>query len=199
MTTEQVKARVPQIAFGRVDQFGSSKTSINPDFNSQVDKASFEGVRTVSLVFLDGRVISLWIGYDDSFKWKTLADFTKGITDSLKLPNAWRLKPRGERRMTCDGFQLAVMMVAGSPSLHITDESARQILNKRIEEAPESPEPAETRADPEIIPVIGDKQSKKYYRRDCPRYNEVPLPERVVFSSTEEAEKAGYKLAKTCP
>ena len=31
MTTEQVRARVPQVAFGRTDEFGLSKTSINPE------------------------------------------------------------------------------------------------------------------------------------------------------------------------
>jgi hypothetical protein len=211
MTTEQVRARVPHIIFGRVDQFGSSKTSLNPDFNPDVDKASFEGVRTVSLDFLDGRLTSLWIGYNDSFKWKTLDEFTNGITESLKLPKAWHAKPRGGRQMTCDGFQLAVIMVAGTPSLHITDELAQQTLNKRIEEAPDTPETgegqeaeegqerSEKHADPEVIPIIGDKHTKTYYRRDCPNYNDVPLKERVTFPTTEEAEKAGYKLSKTCP
>jgi hypothetical protein len=205
MTTEQVKARVPHIVFGRVDQFGSSKTSLNPDFNTQVDKASFEGVRTVSLDFLDGRLVSLWIGYNDSFKWKTLDQFTSGISESLKLPKAWRVKSRGGSQMACDGFQLAVLMVGGTPSLHITDELAQQTLNKRIEAAPdepeaqESPEQSETHADPEVIPIIGDRHTKTYYRRDCPNYNDVPLKERVMFHSTGQAEKAGYKLSKTCP
>ncbi|HEV7860542.1 MAG TPA: hypothetical protein VGO91_18130 [Pyrinomonadaceae bacterium] len=204
MTTEQVRARVPHIVFGPVDQFGSSKTSLNPDFNAQVDKASFEGVRTVSLDFLDGRLISLWLGYNDSFKWKTLDEFTGGISESLKLPKAWHVK-RGGRQMTCDGFQLAVQMVGGTPSLHITDELAQQALNKRIEDAPETQESqegqeqSETHADPEVVPIIADKHTKTYYRRDCPNYNDVPLKERVTFPTTVEAEKAGYKLSKTCP
>jgi hypothetical protein len=205
MTTEQVKARVPQVVFGRVDQFGSSKTSINPDFNPEIDKASFEGARTVSLDFLDGRLVSLWIGYHDAFKWKTLDEFTRGISESLKLPNAWHSKPRGGREMTCDNFQLAITLVAGSPSLHITDELAQQTLNKRIEDAPDVPESQEAQeqsekhADPEIIPIIADKHTKTYYRRDCPKYNDVPLKERVLFPTPQDAEKAGYKLSKTCP
>ena len=62
MTTDQVKERVPPIVLGQTNQFGLSRTSINPDFDSRFDKASFEGVRTVSLYFLDGRLIELWIG-----------------------------------------------------------------------------------------------------------------------------------------
>lgn len=62
MSTAQLKLRVPQVIFGRVDDFGVSKTSISPDFSPQIDKASLAGVRTVSFDFLDGRLTSLWLG-----------------------------------------------------------------------------------------------------------------------------------------
>ena len=88
MTTEQAKSRVPQLDFGRVDSFGVSKTSINPDFDPRIDKASLNGVRTVSLDFLDGRLTSLWFGYDSTFKWATVPDFVRGISQSLHLPDA---------------------------------------------------------------------------------------------------------------
>src|ERR1700674_5062245 len=52
MTYDQVKARVPPIQFGRADEFGVAKTSINPAFGPQFDKASFADVRTISLDFL---------------------------------------------------------------------------------------------------------------------------------------------------
>src|SRR5688500_201842 len=68
MTMDQLKARVPPVVFGRTDQFGLSKTSINPHFDSRFDASSFDGVRTVSFNFLDGRLIELWIGYDAGFK-----------------------------------------------------------------------------------------------------------------------------------
>ncbi len=34
MTREEVKAKVPQVAFGRKDDFGVSKTTINPYFDT---------------------------------------------------------------------------------------------------------------------------------------------------------------------
>ena len=46
MTYDQVKARVPPIQFGGADEFGVAKTSINPSFGPQFDKASFADVRT---------------------------------------------------------------------------------------------------------------------------------------------------------
>ena len=58
MTYDQVKSRVPQIQFGRVDEFGVSKTSISPFFDPRFDKASFADVRTISLDFLDGKLVT---------------------------------------------------------------------------------------------------------------------------------------------
>ena len=50
MTYDQVKARVPPIQFGRADQFGVAKTSINPSFGPQFEKASFADVRRMSVL-----------------------------------------------------------------------------------------------------------------------------------------------------
>jgi hypothetical protein len=130
MTVEQVKAVVPALEMGKQDELGLSKTSFSPDFNPKIDKAAFQGVRTVSLDFLDGRLFSVWIGYNETFKWKTIDEVTRAITQSLKLPGAWEAKARGQQ-LTCGDFQLAVTMVAGSPTLRLTDETARVIWEKR--------------------------------------------------------------------
>jgi hypothetical protein len=130
MTVEQVKGVVPALEMGKQDELGLSKTSFSPDFNPKVDKAAFQGVRTVSLDFLDGRLFSVWIGYNETFKWKTIDDVTRAITQSLKLPNAWETKARGQQ-LTCGDFQIAVTMIAGSPTLRLTDETAREIWEKR--------------------------------------------------------------------
>jgi endonuclease YncB( thermonuclease family)/methylphosphotriester-DNA--protein-cysteine methyltransferase len=47
--------------------------------------------------------------------------------------------------------------------------------------------------------VIGNKQSKKYHRPDCPGYRDMAEKNRVFFKSVEEAEAAGYKRAGNCP
>src|SRR6266403_217826 len=101
MTYDQVKARVPPIQFGRADQFGVAKTSINPSFGPQFDKASFADVRTISLDFLDGKLVTLWIGYESTFKWQKLDEFVSGMSKSLNLPAAWPPK-RGGQELRCD-------------------------------------------------------------------------------------------------
>jgi hypothetical protein len=194
MTTEQAKMRVPQVDLGRVDPFGVSKTSINPDFDSRIDKASLNGVRTVSLDFLDGHLTSLWFGYDSSFKWTTVPEFVTGISQSLHLPDAWRSwKIRGQK-LNCADFQMTVMIVAEGPSFHIIDDKAEEIIAAR-REAKEEQDAAAEEAEAEIV---ADKKARLYYPEGCLPADQINEADRIGFKSKEEAEKAGYKLAKGC-
>ena len=190
MTMDQVKARVPPVIFGRADQFGLSRTSINPHFDSRFDAASFDGVRTVSLSFMDGRLIELWIGYDAGFKWQKLDDFVAGFGKALGLPVKWQAKGRGQL-ITCDGVEVFASMVGGSPGLRITDTVADQTLISRREQAADEAEAAETA-------FIGDKQTRLYYPPGCAGASDVATANRILFKDLEEAQKAGYKPAKNC-
>jgi hypothetical protein len=187
MTYDQVKARVPPIQFGRPDEIGVAKTSINPNFDPRFDKSGFADVRTISFDFLDGKLVTLWIGYDPSFKWQTLDDFVAGMGRSLNLPAAWSQK-RGGQQMTCEGFSIFASIIAGSPSLRITDETAQETITTRREEAVAAAEAA----------VTGDVRTKLYYPSDCSARDSLPEASRVIFKDKDEAEKAGYKLAKDC-
>ncbi|HKS30173.1 MAG TPA: hypothetical protein VJS44_20280 [Pyrinomonadaceae bacterium] len=136
MNLEQVRAVVPSLEMGKPDELGLSKTSFSPDFNPKINKAAFQGVRTVSLDFLDDKLFSVWVGYNETYKWKTIDEIVRAVTQSLKLPNSWEAKGRGQQ-LTCGSFQLAVTMVAGSPTLRITDETARETWEKRRAEREE--------------------------------------------------------------
>jgi hypothetical protein len=195
MTTVQVKARVPQVAFGSVDDFGVAKTTINPDFDPQINKASLTGVRSISLDFLDGRMTSLWLGYDSTFKWQTIPDFVQGISQSLRLPDAWKpWKVRGQQ-LNCADFQMTVSFVAEGPSFHIIDETAEQTIAERRQAKEDQASAAE---EGESSEIIADKRNKIYYPEGCHPAREMKESDRVVFKNIEEAEKAGYKPAKNC-
>ena len=195
MSTAQLKLRVPQVIFGRADDFGVSKTSISPDFSPHIDKASLAGVRTVSFDFLDGRLTSLWLGYDGSFKWKTVPDFVSGISQSLHLPDAWRAwKVRGQK-LSCADFQMTVSIVAEGPSFRILDEPAEQRVAARRAAKEEQDAAIEEEAASEII---ADKSAKVYYWEGCNPTPEIKAQDRVVFRTKEQAEKAGYEPAKAC-
>lgn len=192
MTKDQVKVRVPQVVFGPTQAFGVLKTSINPDFDPRINKSTFAGVRTVSLDFLDDRLTSLWLGYDSSFKWHTVSDFIEGISQSLHLPHAWSpWKSRGQQ-LRCADFLMTVSFVAEGASFRILDETAEETLTARREaqQAESSEESSEE--------IVADRQSKVYYSQGCRPANEIKEAEIVTFKTSEDAEKAGYKLAKEC-
>jgi hypothetical protein len=141
MTVQQVKARLPNLVLGPTDAFGLMKTSFSPDFDPAIAKADYQGVRTISLEFLDGRLTSLWIGYNGSFKWQKLDEFVTGMGRALGLPSIWAQRSRGGQQLDCNDFQVTALTIAGSPSIHISDETARTTWENRQATAEEETEP----------------------------------------------------------
>jgi hypothetical protein len=198
MTKEQVKARVPQVIFAGDDEVGISKTTINPDFDPRIDKSSFSGVRSVSLDFLDSRLTSLWFGYDATFKWKSVSEFVEGISNKLKLPAAWKSWRVGGQQLKCADFSMTVSIVSEGISFRIMDGSAAELIAERREakEAERSARDEATQTDSE--PVMGDARTKTYFTAECPPEKTIELKDQIQFQSAEEAEKAGFKKAKSC-
>ncbi len=130
MTLEQFRTRAPKLIMRPADEFGATAINIYPENENNIDKASFDGIRTISLEFLDGRVVSLWVGYAPDFKWKTLDEFLSGMTRSLSLPDAWQTKARA-RQLSCDGFQVIATTIGGNPSIRLVDETAKRTLEER--------------------------------------------------------------------
>jgi hypothetical protein len=195
MTRDQVKARVPQVVFGRTNEFAVSKTSISPDFDPRIDKGSFPGVRTVSLDFLDDRLTSLWFGYDPTFKWQTVDEFVKGISQSLRLPDSWsQWRIRGQR-LVCTDFEITVSMLGEGPSFRILDRTAEETIAARRQAMEEE---AAALDEAHHAEIVGDKKSKLFYVGECGPPEGIKETDRVVFTSREDAERAGYKLAKHC-
>src|SRR5207245_4511627 len=64
MNFDQVKAREPQVQFGRADEIGVTKTSINPLYDPRFDKTRFANVRTIPFVFRNNKLTRFGIGYD---------------------------------------------------------------------------------------------------------------------------------------
>jgi hypothetical protein len=169
------------------------KTSINPPFEPSIDQSSYPGVRTISLDFLDGRLTSLWLGYDSSFKWQKADEFIAGISQSLQLPNAWRPWRTQGQRIHCADFEMTLTILGIGPSFRIVDDAAQQTLTARREakEALESADGESTTTE-----VVADRQQKTYYPEGC--QPDIKPANRVVFSSKEEAEKSGYMPSKSC-
>jgi hypothetical protein len=201
MTKEQVKALVPQTNFGRNDDFGVSKTTINPFFDPTIDKTRFPSVRSVSLDFLDERLVSIWIGFDETYKIQAVNEFAKAISESLHVPNTWAAGRGRGQQLRCDGFQLIVTTVAGGPSLRLLDVQADDTIAARRQEKEERDVAAETAAqngETEDVRVTADRKTKTYYPAACESAKDVSVDNRLIFKNADEAQKAGFKLAKGC-
>jgi hypothetical protein len=187
MTMEEVKKALPLIQFGRADRIGVMRTSFNPHFDPRVENAAFPDVRTISLDFLDSRLATVWIGYESTFKWPKLDTFVSNFSQSLGVSPNWQTKRNG-RELDCDGFSIFAQMIAGGPSLRISDGVAQNLAESRLAEAIDADEKQ----------VVGDNRTKSYYPSDCPEKDSVPPANRTIFKNKEEAEKAGYRLSKDC-
>ena len=208
MTRDQIKELVPQTQFGKTDHFGVVKTTINPSFDPKIDQKKFEGVRSISLDLLDDRLTSLWIGYDDTYRIKTTDEFVKAISQSLQVSGNWSSWRSRGQQLRCADFQLIVGTLAGGPSLRVLDFGAEDTIAARRQEKEEQDSLAEATANgnneqgtnevEEKPAIIGDKQSKTYYPNGCHPATQISDANKAVFKTAQEAEKAGFKLAKNC-
>src|SRR3954471_5706244 len=92
MTNDEVKKALPLIQFGRADRLGVLRTSFNPHFDARVKETEFPDVRTISLDFLDGKLATVWIGYESTFKWPKLDEFVANFSKMLGVPAEWPAK-----------------------------------------------------------------------------------------------------------
>ena len=197
MTKDEIKARVPQTRFGHTDGFGVSKTTINPYFDQSIDKSKLESVRSISLDLLDEHLTSLWIGYDETYKIQSVEEFIKAVSASLKLTGTWSAARGKGQQLKCADFQMFVSIVAGGPSLRIVNVAAEETIAQR-RQAKEERDSAAAESSGTEEAIVGDKKTKVYYLATCQTNVEVPEANKVLFKSSEEAEKAGFKLAKGC-
>ena len=202
MTKEQIKAKVPQTKFGHTDDYGVSKTTINPYFDPTIDKTKFEGVRSISLDLLDDHLTSIWIGFDETFKAQTIDDFVKLISQSLQLTGNWSSWRSKGKQLRCGDFQLTVTTVANTPSFRLLNTAAEDTVAQRRQAKEEQDALLEAGAKEESSEaadeIIADKQSKTFYSNGCQPAKPIAENNRITFKTTAEAERAGFKLAKHC-
>jgi endonuclease YncB( thermonuclease family) len=64
---------------------------------------------------------------------------------------------------------------------------------------PTSDAPAATSSSQSAGQIIGNKRSMIYHLPNCPDYSKISEKNRQYFKTKEEAEKAGYRMARNCP
>lgn len=198
MTKEEVKVLVPQTAFGHTDEFGVTKTTINPYFDPKIDTTKFANVRSISLDFVDEHLTSVWIGFDENYKVRTIDELVKLLTQSLHLSGNWSSWKSKGQQLQCGDFQLIVTTVAGGPSFRLLDTAAEDLIAMRRQEKEERDAAADSSSEAATSEIIGDKHSKLYYSADCPPTKPIADEFKVTFKSIAEALKAGFRPGKAC-
>jgi hypothetical protein len=129
MSLEQFKARYPGVPVTEQPS-GLMTVGLARGGFQGADAAAFEGVNNIGLSFLDGRLVSLWVGYDNTVQWRGVEQFASRVSELLKLPDAWVSEPGADTYgMKCAGFQLRV-----SPNqIHLTIPGYQEVLRARSE------------------------------------------------------------------
>lgn len=171
MTQAAVLAKFPGVTIEKADKFGLARLRISlidtagliktsakdravqaditagPDDGTAfvIDVArfpAFKGVRKMQMRFIDGRLSSFDISYDDAIKWESVDQFVETIAATLKLPKEWRVPADSDgssqqKELRCDGFVISANTtgdpadVHAGPELILQDVAAWNAMSKR--------------------------------------------------------------------
>jgi len=135
MTTAQVSARYPRLPALRPDEFGQIKVTAGKD----VGESAFEGVNSIHLNFVDGRLIEFVVLYEGA-PWESMDQFLVRFTQSLKLPGGWSGEGQyGNRKLVCEGFDIDAGASSYSvnwltPFVRIREPGAEEVVAQRAAE-----------------------------------------------------------------
>jgi hypothetical protein len=133
MTADQVKARVPGIQINK-QEFGASFANLaSVDFHS-LDAVAYRGINDISFSFLDDRLVRFTVNYQ-SVPWKTAGQFAAKVSESLKLPDAWRDGGNFSEVLTCAGFD--VIANANTNTITLNKPGYNEIVKERREQRDE--------------------------------------------------------------
>lgn len=119
MSVEQVLAQVPGseadsnfLANLSRDYFGSRNVTVVPS-NYATSKEKFAGINSISLSFLDGRLLSFFVHYNGP-EWRSKEQFVARVAEALNLPGVGAWKARNNAlAVACDGFEVSVQTSGG--------------------------------------------------------------------------------------
>jgi hypothetical protein len=122
MTLDQVRARIPNVQVRQLE-FGLSDANA-----SNLDAAAYKGVISIYFGFLDDHLVRLQVFYE-SVPWKTADQFASRVSESLRLPDAWKTSQGWSKELKCVGFD--VVAEASPTVITLVVPGYNEILKQR--------------------------------------------------------------------
>jgi hypothetical protein len=131
MTGDQVRAQFKIVEREPKDDYGVTTLRLEP--GSQNTEAA---IRDISIELIKERVVSIRLVYTASTKTTDYREFTAGLSQSLRLPPAWRPIKVGsmvsEMMMECAGFKISARLIGATiPVVYLSALEAEQTLSRR--------------------------------------------------------------------
>ena len=92
-----------------------------------------EGLNSLEFQFLDGQISSIHLEYDSSVKWSSVEEFTKKISELLRLSGTWELVGHSRKRLRAKTYWIEVNVGTYSGSnLRLQDSEAEHVIKERM-------------------------------------------------------------------
>ena len=144
MTIQDVRLRHPNFPQQQADATGYAEATHHISYYmsygevSAINEADRKGLREIKTAFLDGKLVTFRISYDDSVQWGTVEAFLNAIHKPLKLPEPtlWRTIDHATKTVTCDGNTILVKLEFNprGASLVFGQNHITEIRRKRAQE-----------------------------------------------------------------
>jgi endonuclease YncB( thermonuclease family) len=157
-----------------------------------------------------GREVNIeWNRVDDSNRiiGKVLLDQQDICLEQIRAGMAWHFKRyQGEQSNDDRGVYNQVETEARSARRGLWTDVAptEPWVVREHQRRGSSQGPEYTRSDTAVIRdfkdklIRGNKRSMIYHWPGCPNYDDIAMHNRILFSTREEAEQAGYRAARNC-
>ena len=132
MTTRDVKIRHPELPVGEPDEFGYVVSDISSSYvQSALRPPDGEDLDSVTLAFLDGRLVKFRVTYNGLTKWPDADEFLKALISNLKLPaaSAWKVIDPSTRQLDCADTSIQVKLEPAQSRYELQRPSIAFVLN----------------------------------------------------------------------
>lgn len=130
MTTEQIKARFPNVVIKKSNEFGYVDVEVDASSVLNAEKVNFDNVGNIRLAFLDERLVSIGIRYLPSAYWENVRQFVPLISAKYNLNGDWQSDDISSR-LACNGFKVEVYASNTSASFSIAEPSINETIRQR--------------------------------------------------------------------